>query len=84
MDTAAGYLVQIGNRDGTYTPVAVFANESSADQCVEELRANEGAKVEITWGTAVVPVAIPSRCSFEVISVPLIPAGTTPTTKLAR
>lgn len=84
MDTAAGYLVQIGNRDGTYTPVAVFADESSADRCVDELRANEGANVQITWGDVLVQVAIPARCSFEVVSVPLIPAGTAPATKLAR
>ncbi|MEP7216553.1 MAG: hypothetical protein ABI782_09900 [Anaerolineaceae bacterium] len=82
MDTAAGYLVQIGNRDGTYTPVAVFAAQSSADQCVEELRANEGANVQIAWGTVVLHVAIPARCSFEVAIVPLIPAGVAPTTRL--
>lgn len=81
MSTPSGYLVQIGNHDGTYTPVAVFAEETSAEQCVEELRANEGSSVQIAWGSVLVRVAIPARCSFEVVAVPIIPAGLEPTTR---
>lgn len=81
-DNSHGYLVQVVDGGRTYSPVAVFADQATANACVEELRGNKGSRVAIRWGDVSLEVAVPPHGEFEVFELSIVPGGLQPVTRV--